>query len=492
MVPVMDASFCAESAISGISGYGWPAPTGLGVDQPALETEFGSFLERCLSDLETPSPAGAPAPPVDVRQHTPIPDKHPSDLLIPIAVPIQPAPPLLPLVAQIQAVASMESEAAASPDPATVPAAGEPTDLDAKAAVNMHAIPELAFQVRLVSGGPSAPSKPPDSPPSLAGQARAPDPPSPETAQPPAAPTIAADTTRATVVPASVQAPLPIPEPLSRSVPEVRYVAHGYDVPSTIVRQTNAPSEIPSSAPSQDPKTFPSGAILPHVHTQEEPAAPARRPDPAAPAGATKPVSSAKSAGSSGDRPDSGQDNPAPAPPVEANASNAAAVPLLSATAPPISEHAPPVPVAPSASEANPATRAEPQPEPPSAPVSHDVAWHLNDGQNNVDVRMAERGGEIRVTVQTTDHELASSLRTDLPDLVGKLRQSGFQAEAWHPGSSPSDGSRRNGAENRGSQQDAPGGRRDGRPRHNQQQPKNPSRWAGEWQRLDPAQESSI
>jgi hypothetical protein len=133
--------------------------------------------------------------------------------------------------------------------------------------------------------------------------------------------------------------------------------------------------------------------------------------------------------------------------------------------------------------------------EPQHQPVSRDVSLHLGDGEGGVDIRMAERGGEIRVMVHTPDHDLANSLRADLPDLVGKLRQNGFQAETWSPaGAAHSDAGRRGGSDAPPSQQHSQGNQKDGRQRSpQQQQPKDQSRWAGEWKStLDPAQEPHI
>ena len=132
-------------------------------------------------------------------------------------------------------------------------------------------------------------------------------------------------------------------------------------------------------------------------------------------------------------------------------------------------------------------------PEQAPQPGPRDVSLHLADGQGGVDIRMAERAGEIRVTVHTPDGDLANSLRADLPDLVGKLRQIGFQAEAWRPAAAP-DAGRRSHSDGSPSQEHSFGGRRDGRQQQpQQQQPKNQSRWAGEWQSmLDPAQDSNI
>jgi hypothetical protein len=132
-------------------------------------------------------------------------------------------------------------------------------------------------------------------------------------------------------------------------------------------------------------------------------------------------------------------------------------------------------------------------PEPAAQPVSRDVSVHLADGESSVNIRMAERAGEIRVTVHTPDHDLANSLRASLPDLVGKLRQSGFQAEAWRPAAATQAAAgRRSGSDASPSQEHSPGARRDGRQRQpQQQQPKNQPRWAGVWESsLDPPQES--
>jgi len=132
-------------------------------------------------------------------------------------------------------------------------------------------------------------------------------------------------------------------------------------------------------------------------------------------------------------------------------------------------------------------------PEPAAQPVSRNVSLHLADGESSVDIRMAERAGEIRVTVHTPDRDLAGSLRADLPDLVGKLRQSGYQAEVWRPAAAAqSDAGRRSGSDAAPSQEHSPGGRREGRQRQpQQQQPENQSRWDGEWKSsLGPAQES--
>ena len=108
-------------------------------------------------------------------------------------------------------------------------------------------------------------------------------------------------------------------------------------------------------------------------------------------------------------------------------------------------------------------------------------------------IRMAERAGEVRVTVHTPDRQLADELRADLPDLVGKLRQGGFPAESWRPAAAvQSEAGRRDGSDAPPSQQQGQGGRRDGRQRQPQRQPpESQSGWGGEWSAsLAPAQET--
>lgn len=106
---------------------------------------------------------------------------------------------------------------------------------------------------------------------------------------------------------------------------------------------------------------------------------------------------------------------------------------------------------------------------------------------------MAEHAGEIRVTVHTPDRGLADSLRAELPDLVGKLRQNGYQAEAWRPAAAAqAESGRRNGSGAAPSQEHPQGADRDGR-RRQPRQSKNQSQWAGEWNAtLDPTKETSI
>lgn len=123
------------------------------------------------------------------------------------------------------------------------------------------------------------------------------------------------------------------------------------------------------------------------------------------------------------------------------------------------------------------------QPDPPArAPDSRGLAVRLDDGRRSVDLRLADRAGEIRVTAHTADRDLAASLRSELPDLVGRLRQSGFHAEAWRPpavAASPDTEGGRNTRGFAGSPEQQPGhGPGDHRQRQDQ---RKQQRWAGEW-----------
>jgi hypothetical protein len=50
-----------------------------------------------------------------------------------------------------------------------------------------------------------------------------------------------------------------------------------------------------------------------------------------------------------------------------------------------------------------------------------------------VDVRVTQQAGEVRVAVHTGDADLAHGLRQGLSDLVGRLEENGYRAEAWRP-----------------------------------------------------------
>jgi len=66
------------------------------------------------------------------------------------------------------------------------------------------------------------------------------------------------------------------------------------------------------------------------------------------------------------------------------------------------------------------------------------VARHISlkltgPDSTKVDLQLTERAGKMQIAVRTPDHALAKSMQTDLSDLVGRLENKGFKAEAWIP-----------------------------------------------------------
>jgi hypothetical protein len=77
---------------------------------------------------------------------------------------------------------------------------------------------------------------------------------------------------------------------------------------------------------------------------------------------------------------------------------------------------------------------APPTPTHAATPL-RDISLHVSQpGQERVEVRVVQQAGEVRVAVRTGDTELASGLRQGVHELVGKLEDNGFHAEAWRPG----------------------------------------------------------
>ena len=79
------------------------------------------------------------------------------------------------------------------------------------------------------------------------------------------------------------------------------------------------------------------------------------------------------------------------------------------------------------------AMESETRPEAVKAPQVRDMKFEVTGGEQRVEVRVSERGGEVKMTVRTPDTELAGTLRENLPTLSARLAESGFKSEAWHP-----------------------------------------------------------
>ncbi len=81
-------------------------------------------------------------------------------------------------------------------------------------------------------------------------------------------------------------------------------------------------------------------------------------------------------------------------------------------------------------------TEIESPPEAKPAAPAREIQIQVNRGEQRVDLRLTERGGEVLVAVRTPDPQLAGTLREDLPQLSSRLEQAGFRAETWHPAAS--------------------------------------------------------
>jgi len=87
----------------------------------------------------------------------------------------------------------------------------------------------------------------------------------------------------------------------------------------------------------------------------------------------------------------------------------------------------------PAAEPPAPAVKQTPElpPKPAAQPV-RDIRLELGAGPGRVEVRVADRGGEVKVAVHTPDTRLAGDLRDHLPSLSARLEQDGLRAETWH------------------------------------------------------------
>ena len=101
-----------------------------------------------------------------------------------------------------------------------------------------------------------------------------------------------------------------------------------------------------------------------------------------------------------------------------------------------------------------------------------------------IDLRVAERSGQLHVDVRTSDPAMQTSLREDLGTLTNSLQRAGYHSETFTPSSSlgrtasgapmNNQDDRQDQSQNRGGPGDFSGGRRQ------QQQQKRPSTWLEE------------
>ena len=107
---------------------------------------------------------------------------------------------------------------------------------------------------------------------------------------------------------------------------------------------------------------------------------------------------------------------------------------LANSEMPPPPQAAPSAPSAPS----NPveAKILEGPPKPAAVPLKDISLQVAQPGDQKVEVRVVQQSGELRVAVRTGDSDLAHGLQQGLSDLVGRLQETGYRAEAWRPGGS--------------------------------------------------------
>jgi hypothetical protein len=110
-----------------------------------------------------------------------------------------------------------------------------------------------------------------------------------------------------------------------------------------------------------------------------------------------------------------------------------------------------------------------------------DIALNLSTKDQNVQVRLSERAGELHVTVRTPDATLSHGMREGLSDLVGRLEHGGYRAETWHPAGDSRDRGNDSPSRRGFSQQQNAGGKGSGR--QNSQDPESENetpKWIGE------------
>ena len=139
-----------------------------------------------------------------------------------------------------------------------------------------------------------------------------------------------------------------------------------------------------------------------------------------------------------------------------------------------------------------------PQTQPKSATVPlRDISLQVaQSGAQKVEIRVVQQSGELRVAVRTGDSDLAHGLQQGLSDLVGRLQETGFRAEAWRPGgstvqSTPVLESRTShGASPNGDSQSYSGGSRQQEGERRQNQPQRPG-WVEEMENSTTGSEQS-
>jgi len=108
-------------------------------------------------------------------------------------------------------------------------------------------------------------------------------------------------------------------------------------------------------------------------------------------------------------------------------------------------------------------------------------------GQPKVEVQLAERAGELYVSVRSGDAETVRGLRHNLPELVNRLEESGFTSAGWRPsgvieGPAQASASRQGSAEYRDQQPEPQTGGSNRGPDQREQGHSNRRQWVEEFE----------
>jgi hypothetical protein len=119
------------------------------------------------------------------------------------------------------------------------------------------------------------------------------------------------------------------------------------------------------------------------------------------------------------------------------------------------------------------------QPEEAKTASVRNMKFEVSGGDRRVEVRLSDRGGEVKLTVRTPDAPLAGALRENLPALSARLAENGLKNETWHPAATATEEWRHSGQTATGNaSQDA-----NSQPRQHDQ---NPQQEAGQRQPSSP------
>ena len=125
---------------------------------------------------------------------------------------------------------------------------------------------------------------------------------------------------------------------------------------------------------------------------------------------------------------------------------------------------------------------AQNEPAARAAEAVRDISLNLSTKDQNVQVRLSERAGELHVTVRTPDSTLTHGLREGLSDLMGRLERGGYRAETWQPAGSDTRDRGQESSRRGFSQQQNAGGKGSGRQQNSQdsESESETPKWIGE------------